>query len=276
MRKRVIRRIKAEDQLLRANGIDHANGMGMTPPATQPVVSAGNSGPNFAAQFNIKVLKNYFTETGGTYTKITPATLNANLQVRLPWFLFGYNDSNSGFRGLINNNPVSTNDWTIGVPFIFGRDAETVGNLTSTVTSDFTRGDLVIPFTSALPGGGTTTLATVVIRCTTVGYGTLLNSLVSDTFAINLIRYIVNDETATNLDQFSNDINLFGISLFGKITSDSYSPNASKTPEQEQRNIIDITIAQNMDKERALAGYINFDVNSFDMSIFVSYFNKFR
>ncbi len=269
-------RPSAESQLMRRNGIDHANGM-MTPPATEPVISSSSgSNKQFRAQFNIKVIKSYFTETGGNYTPIDPSALNVNLQVPLPYFLFGYNDSQSGYKGLINNNPVSTTDWTIGVPFVFGRDGSTVTPaLQTSVTATLQRGDLVIPFTSALPGGGTTTLAIVVVRSNTVGYGTLLNSLVSDTFAINLIRYIVEDETAENLSQFSNDINLFGISLFGKITSDSYSPNASKTPEQEQRNIIDIDIAQNMNKERALAGYINHNVNTFDWSIFVSYFDKF-
>ena len=258
-------------------GVDHANGVGDAGPATPPVVQPVKSNNNFTALFNLKVLKNYFTVNSGTYTQITGATLSANLKTQLPYFVWGHTDFHSGYKALIGQLPLPTSDWEYGAPFIYGKDASTIEiAIDSTVKATLQRGDMVIPFTSALPGTGTTTLALVVIRSSTVGYGTLLNALSSDIFAINKIRYVVASTGATDIAQYNNDILLFSQSLFGKLETDSYPPNSSRSPENQQSDIIDILLNQNIDKARALGGFMNFDVDSFDWNIYVSYFKKFR
>jgi hypothetical protein len=275
----------SEEQMLQAMGsnidafngnVDHANGGApmLTPPTTQPRLGSTAGNPNFAAQFDIQVVKKYFTEAAGVYTAATGGTIAANLRVSLPYVVFGLSDFDGGYARILSEIPVNTNDWVQGDPFIYGKGSTIEIPIDSTVKAQLRRGDMVIPFTSALPGAGTTTLALIIVRSSQVAFGTLLKSLASDYFAINLLRFFVPDSTSVNLAQYQNDILLFTQSLFGKVTSDSISPNSSKVPEQQQANIIDIPLDQVVNKANSLAGYINYDVDSFSWSIFVSYFKK--
>lgn len=265
----------SEDQLLAkmrvSKHIDHANG-------NNPKIFVKDQSTAIRALFTISVIKEYFTVNSGTYTAIAPAALNAGLQVPLPYFMFGHSDYHGGYKGLIGQLPVSTTNWTIGEPFIYGKDASTIEiAIDSTVKAKLVRGDMVIPFTSALPGTGTTTLALVIVRSSTVSYGTLLNALSSDIFAINKIRYTVPSTGATDLAQYDNDILLFTQSLFGKLESDNYPPTAARSPENQQANILDIMFeGEVINKARALGGYINYNVLNFVWNISVGYFDKFQ
>lgn len=224
--------------------------------------------PSFSAQFDITTYLKYYTLTGGAYTEIAASALSANLKTQLPMFLFMYNDYRAGFSKLRQSFPVAS-DWSYSIPFIHGRDEITSLALDSAVTSDLQNGDLVIPFTSALPGAGTTTLACVIVRCTQVAVGTLLESLASDRFVLNQIRYVVPDETSTSLAQYAQNIGIFKQSLFGKFDSDYLSPNSHKVPAQQQKNLIDIPLKIGIDKQRGLATYINYDVTYISWSMFV-------
>jgi hypothetical protein len=242
--------------------------------ADAPVVtaqpSAGKLGkfkgnPTFSAQFDITVLLKYFTLTGGAYTAILPAALNAALKNQLPFYLFGNSDFQSGFANLRKAFPLST--WVHGRPQAWGKDSFTEYGFDATVTGTLQLGDLVIPFTSALPGAGTTTLALVIVRCTQVPYATLLNALSSDRFVLNRIRYVIPDTTLTA--QYSNNIGIYKQSLFGKLDSDFVSPNSFKLPEQQQTGIIDIPLKKGITKEIAFATYVNYDCTTFTWSVFV-------
>lgn len=223
--------------------------------------------PAFSAQFDVTAYVKFYTLTGGAYTGIAASALNAALQNSLPMFLFGFNDYLSGFYNLKKLYPVNSN-WTYGRPGIYGKDFLD-GSFDSTVLADLVQGDLVLPFTSALPGAGTTTLGLVIIRCPQVAYGTLLQSLASDRFVMNMIRYVVPDETAASLAQYANNIGIHKLSLFGKNNNDFTSPNSFKKPEQQQKNLIDIPLKDGIDKMKSLATYINYDVASITWSTFV-------
>ena len=224
--------------------------------------------PLFTAQYDLSFFTRYFTLTGGAYTELTdPATeLNASLRNNLPFFVFGTNDFAAGFAFLQSQYPINSN-WTYGVPFIWTGQATELA-LDAVVFNSLQKGDLVIPFTSPLPGAGTTTLGLNIVRCNNVAYGTLLDSANSDRYILNGIRYVIDD--TSQLAQFQNQIGLFDLSLFGKFDSDRVSPNSFKKPEQFQNGIIDIPIEYGIDKHKAMAFYNLFSNANQSWSIFVT------
>jgi hypothetical protein len=230
---------------------------------TSVMASKGN--PAFSAQFDTQIFLKYYTLTGGTYTNIAAASLNAALKNKLPVFLFGHADFASGFSKMQQSYPLV--NWTYGIPGIVGRSYFTPLAFDATVNADLQNGDLVFPFTSALPGTGTTTLALVIVRCTQVAYGSLLESISSDRFVMNMIRYVLPDTTQTA--QYSQQLGVYYQSLFGKFDSDTLSPNSYKKPEQLQNGIIDIPLKRGIAKQDALATYINYTCVEIDLSFFV-------
>jgi hypothetical protein len=238
---------------------------------TQLIKAKGN--PAFSAQFDISMFLQYYTvvTATGIYTQIAAAGLNAALKNRLPAYVFGQSDFSVGYASLRRSFPLTA--WVHGQPFIFGHGFFTDGApLDAFVTANLALGDLVIPFTSILPGAGTTTVALVVIRCTQVPYGTLLEALSSDRFVMNMIRYVIPD--LTTVAQYSNNIGIFKETLFGKIDSDYVSPNSFKKPEQLQTGIIDIPLKKGIDKSIALATYVNYLCIELSWSIFVNAVRK--
>ena len=256
-----------------ADAFDHADAA--PPNGAQKVVPVNiGSNPQNTATFNLKFLTYYFTLTGGTYTKIAAAAVNAGLQSALPFFIFGSNDFFSGFKKIKGQFPINSN-WSYGTPGVWGRDLFTNLALDATVTGYLQTGDLVIPFTSALPGAGTTTLALNIVRCPEIGYGTLVGELLSDRFIVSGIRYVLDD--TTKIDQYSNQIQFHNLSIFGKFENDQLTPNDFKVPEQYQNGIVDIKIGGQwgkIDKHKGWGFFNNYDNISQGWTVFVSSVDK--
>jgi hypothetical protein len=280
-----------EIQLARAleNGVDAYDSYFDNSADSRPIVSnrvkssqvslapmKGN--PQFSAQYDIKASIYYFSYAAGVFTPVLPANVPAGLQGNLPVYLFGWNDFKAGFPKLKSQYPIV--NWVQGRAFLYGYDnymdailtgigtgAQTFVQLDTNVTPSLSLGDLVIPFTAT--SGGTTYFASVVIHCAQVAYATLFESLVSDTFVMNMIRYIVPDTTQNSINQFINQIGLYSLSLYGKFNSDFVSPNSFKKPEQYQPNIIDIPIKKGVDKAISFGTYLNCLCTSFTWSTFV-------
>ncbi len=242
----------------------------MSNPGGTAVAPLTGGTPPFQAQFDTQVFLQYYTLTGGAYTKIAPAALDASLQNKLPVFLFGHADFAAGYAKMMQNYPIS--GWVYGFPGVYGKDYFTPYAFTATVTANLINGDVVLPFTSPAPGGGTTTLALVVIRCTQVAYASLLESISSDRFSMNMLRYVLPD--LTQLAQYAQQIGVYYQSLFGKFDSDSLSPISFKNPMQQQNGIIDIGLAKGFGKEDILATYIIYTNVETDLSFFVNAVNK--
>jgi hypothetical protein len=230
-------------------------------------LAAVKGNPQFSAQFDLTVMLRYFTvvTATGVYTQIAEAALNATLRNQLPVYFFGNSDFASGFANIRRSFPL--NGWTHGRPGIFGKDDFSEFAFDATVTAVLANGDLVIPFTSPLPGAGTTTVALAIVRSPLVPYGTLLDALNSDRFVINMIRY--NIPNVTLIAQYNNNIGLFKLSLFGKNDADYISPNSYKKPEQFQNGFIDIPLKYGIDKQKALGMYVNTACVDLTWSIFV-------
>lgn len=248
----------------------------VNPAATQLAATRGN--PGFAAQFDVEFLLKYFTvvTATGVATVQTPAQIvaaEASLATKLSAFLYGNSDYASGFKRLQQAFPLN-GGWIYGTPGIFGKDLFRVNGFffDATIEGLLQRGDLVMPF--YFVDGANTLLGLSIIRCSQVGYGTLLDSLNSDRFIMNMIRYIMSDTSAVGLAQYNNNIFIMKQSLFGKFDSDFVSPQSFKMPEQFQPGIIDVPIKKGIDKQVALGTYINYNVENTQWSLFVEYVEK--
>ena len=252
---------------------NHAD-VGVPMPAS-PVPAAAKGNPYFAATFNLTLRVRYFTLNGGTYTPVAdPANINAGLQSDLPFFIFGNNDFASGFKKLRQEFPVNSN-WNYARPGIWGKDDFSELAFDANVEAVLEQGDLVQPFTSPLPGTGTTTLALMIVRCPEVGYGTLLDELSSDRFEINMVRYVVSDTNLLN--QFSRQIQFNNLSIFGKFENDKLTPNDFKSPEQFQLGIIDIPIAGKwgrIDKHKSWGLYNMYNLTESSWTVFCNAVDK--
>lgn len=224
--------------------------------------------PVFSAQFDVNVYLKFFTLTSSTYTLIAASSLNAGLKNTLPAYLFSWNDYKTGYSYLSGKVSPGSN-WTLGKAGIYGRDLFTDLAFDAAVTGQLLKGDLIVPFTSALPGTGTTTLGLVIMRSPNVAMGTLLESLGKKSFEVVLTKYTVPDETSASLLQFNNSLLYSFQSFLGKDGGDKISPQSFNNPADNQKNVKDITYKYTIDDERGLALSLNYDVGSVSFSFFV-------
>lgn len=235
--------------------------------------SPGNA--PFEAQFDINVLAKYFTENGSdVYTSIAASALNSTLKTQLAVFMFGQSDYAAGYKKSMEQFPLSV--WTYGKPFTYGRDVAecAFGPLDATVTAQLQKGDIVIPATAS--PGGTNTLGLIIVRCPQAAMAKLVDSLSSDRFWLNKIRYILTDTSAAGLTQYDNEVKVQMQSLFGLFKENSVSPTAFKIPEQFQAGIVDLPIDQGVDKNIVVGTYINYDSVTQKFSFFVKQFDRVK
>jgi len=259
------------------SGVDHADApVSVNPQATKLGRATGN--PSFAAQFDVSFVLRWFTVAAGVYTATTQAVVAAAVpaiaQAKLPGFVFGNSDFAGGFAKLRAQFPL-TGGLLYDNPFVFGegQGGTIFGNLDANARAALQVGDLVQPVYIT---SGSNYVIFVIVRCTQVAYGTLLDALNSDMFLMNMLRYIMPDSTAASLNQYQNNISILKQSLFGKFDSDFVSPNSFKMPEQQQANIIDIPLKKGVDKQVALAVMLNPDIpnGTAQWSIFVQSVDK--
>lgn len=263
---------KQQNELLAAleAKVDHADTL-------QVNQVAGN--PPFTAQFDVQYLLKYFTAsaaTGATYTAVAASAIAAALKTQLAGFMFGQSDYSSGFKKSIQQFPV-TGGWTYGQPFTYGKDIATCafGNFDSTVTALLQVGDICIPFT-ATTAGPVYTVGLVILRCPQVGYAKLVDSLSSDRFWINNVRYTLTDTSSAGLLQYDNSLKVQKQSLFGLFNENEVAPTAYKQPQQFQAGIVDIPIDQGVDKNVTIGTYINYDSVNGKLSFFVRSFDRLQ
>ncbi|MCK9479759.1 MAG: hypothetical protein M0R40_09740 [Firmicutes bacterium] len=263
---------------LRGN-VNHAEGNGGNAaivtngsPAGNFRLGPGAYQPPFKAQIQMTHRKLYFTENAGVYTPVAAGAIDATLQTSLPVFFFLNSDFAAGYPTLQSNFPVSI--WQYGDPVVVGRDQgrDAFGDWDANVTAQLRKGDIVVPFTAS--PGGTNTLALVIVRSADVPYASLLDSTNSNLFKVNMIRYTLADATTAQLQQFENPINIANQTMFGKFSKDTVNPDSYVNPEQNQPQIADILVVAEINKEKGIATYVNFDVVNFRWNLFIE--NVFR
>jgi hypothetical protein len=234
----------------------------------------GRNQPVFSAQFDLSLIPVFYNVTvaDGTHAVITPANLLAAAKVQIPSIFFGNSDYATGFAFAKQKLPL--NVWTYSRVYVYGsNDPAVIGDggavtypFPAEVKNQLQNGDMVIELYYD-SGGVTDNKAVIIHRCQQVAYGTLLDSVNSDRFVLNKLRYTIPD--TTKIAQYGNQIRLLRQSLFGRNVEDFVSPQAQKSPEQFQNGVIDIDLKKGIDKETLMATYVNYDVGQFDWSIFV-------
>lgn len=244
------------------------------------VVAAGPGNPAFSDQFTIQVITKYFTVAGAVWTNIAAAALAASLKTFVSAFIFGYSDGQSGYAKARQLMPVggTATTWNYDTMFTYGVTPAqaTVNNVITlcdaTAKAFLQLGDVVFPFYSST-AGPVYSVALVIVRLSNGFYANLLNSLGSDTFQTNLIRYQMD---STLVAQFSNPINLINQSLFGATKNDTIDATAYKQPQQYQAGIVDMGIGQTIYKSVGWATYVNYDCVLFTLSVFVKRTDRLR
>lgn len=267
--------------------VNHANGEVIVEEVTNiPVVTdrrlgtaaQGPYNPPTKATFQMRVLTYYFTESSDVYTERTAAYMLANaptLATSLPIFMFCNLDYNAGYPTFQGQFPI--NIWAYNPIIEYGKNTSPgtvpLGPWDATVTAKLRAGDLVFPYTATL-AGPINYMCIKVVRVTNVPYATLIQSTSSNLFGINMIRYVMADDTAAQLAQAANPIMPGDLTMFGMFTKDTVDPEVFKNPEQQQKNIIDIYYDFRVSKQKGLGTYVQYDVVDFRLNFFVAYAEK--
>jgi len=221
--------------------------------------------PVFTAQFNFNFLVYYQNIT--VPALVLPAALPAGGQTNNPIIVLGNSDFAGGYAKGITYVPDAV--WTLTLVGIYGRDLLPAD--VGLVAPFCLRGDMVI--TSRVTIAAVVYERVTIIRCPQVAYGTLLDALNSDTFMINMIRYVVNP---LQIAQFQNQLIPYTQSLFGKAQDDKIDPGTYITNMTFNQNISDIPLELAIDKSKGICFYAGFDVVNFGWTITVAYSKKIR
>lgn len=198
---------------------------------------------------------------------ITPTTVPAVLRAPNPVLLFGLTDYYGGYQESFLSSPLS-NIWDIfGIAGVWG--VNLIGIVPTAFQGLCERGDFIFMYHNHqwLPIPGNPNIYMMIrIRCTSVTYGTFLNSFVSDLITIDTIRMIV---PIANIDQFINPLKFGYQNLFGKTFTDTIDPRMYITNKDFQQQIADIPLELPIDKAVMLNFMLNWNCQSVTMILFV-------
>lgn len=214
--------------------------------------------PMFKAQFDLNA-KIVYTKGG---VVIVAADLDATLKQSLPIFVFGNSDFAGGFAKGYQLLP-SPSAWGENQIGVYGRGF-TVGAAVGAALN-VKKGDLIFLFEKTI--GADVYAAYISLTCEQVAYATLLDSISSDLFKLNNIRYSVPNGSES---QFGNNLSIIKQSLFGKVANDFVSPQAFQNSMDFQKNIIDVPLNIGVDKNLVIGTYIDYNVPSFRWTCFVA------
>ncbi len=245
--------------------------------------------PQFKAEISLNIIVKYYSQAVvGTPVEVAATGIPAGQKTKLPLYLFGYNDYNGGYKAA--KNTVQATGWNLTdskmylhganaadptinpLPHAAGSVPYALGSVYNNVVEN---GDfvLVIPMNGFVAGAAATTvIAEIIVKCPNVSYGSLLSSLASDTFLINMIRYTVDP---TLLTQLQNQISIVSQSIFGKTSKDTLDPNTYITGGTYNKNIADIPLALVVNKFVGLCVPINYDSVSISWTVTIQKIDKF-
>lgn len=204
-----------------------------------------------AGNFNVTITKKYFTLTGGTYTAITDAALNATLQTALPTYLFCTSDSlGSGYKKLSDTFPVSNASWSFTEAGIYGvHTFESFDSTDTAVVANLQKGDYVQVFTSSLPGAGTTTMGLIIQRCAEIAFGSLHQNIQGGAkLGVISIRETMSNDSAVYSAQNQQTMYFFQQSILGKTSYDGLPVQSAISGFQYNQNIVDISVGRTLNR----------------------------
>lgn len=256
----------AERQLLQQiNGSNNMESIAGSSYSSGIQASLGNvrGNPQFKAQFDLTVRKIYqgsyrkVGDVADTYVLPNGSNMPNGEDKTLAVYIFG----NSDFAGSYAKSRQLLNEGCQLISVSVSQNSGISGKV----------GDLVFEY-DILPNNRAAYISyditvKLIISCEQVAYGTLLDSISSDRFNINTIRYSV---PTGQEKQFGENISLIRQSLFGKVANDFVSPQSFQNSMDYQKNIVDIPLSVGVDKNLVLATYMPVGVTSFRWTVFVS------
>lgn len=178
---------------------------------------------------------------------ITITRATANIAAALPLPIFGVLDRESNYAEIINQDlPVGT-------------------VLTSIATSSTGKG-LTFTYTSGA------NVDTIDVECAQVPYVNILRA--SQTSLLKMQQNKMQISDVTKQTQFSQKVGIVVNTIFGKNTSDSYTPNQFKSDLQNQNDIRTITAVTDIDPETSMT-FLVIPEAAFSIT-WTSYIQKFE
>ena len=259
-------------QLSELDNLDDSLELSKAPISRSAGIDASVAGiignPIFKSQVDFTFTQNNYNITDDAV--VLPTNLPAGLKVAAPFIVFGNSDFRGAFKRSFQLNPV-LNPWAVEAFGIFGVDlfkADTY--VAKAYASGWLKdGDFVIVYKAI--DNAKTYVRFIVLSCPQVAYGTLLDSISSDRFVINMVRYVVSE---TQTKQLKNGIQLVRQSLFGKTSNDTLSPQTYVTGQTYNKNIADIPLQVGVDKNLVLTSYLDFDVQEINWIVTVASVQK--
>ncbi len=178
---------------------------------------------------------------------ITISRASANINASLPLPIFGCLDKESNYTEIINQD----------LP---------AGTVLTSITTSPTGKGLRFTYTSGL------NVDTIDVECAQVPYVNILRA--SQTSLLKMQQNKLQISDVTKQTQFSQKVGIVVNTIFGKNTSDSYTPNQFKSDLQNQNDIRTITTVTDIDSETSMV-FLVIPEASFSLT-FTSYIQKFE
>lgn len=196
---------------------------------------------------NVTVVDSFRAPVSAAIFDITITRATANINASLPLPIFGVLDRESNYTEIIN------------------QDLPSGTVLTSITTSGSGKG-LTFTYTSGL------NVDTIDVECAQVPYVNILRA--SQTSLLKMQQNKLQISDVTKQTQFSQKVGIVVNTIFGKNTSDSYTPNQFKSDLQNQNDIRTITTITDIDSETSMV-FLVIPEASFSLT-FTSYIQKFE
>jgi hypothetical protein len=211
--------------------------------------------------------------------------LPANLQTKIPVWLFGLTDYYGNYSDIASlvppllsdrmNSPTQDRWQRYDIPLLSTNAAIYGFGFYDQALMFWMRqgrlelGDMFLIFMSL----GADWSCMVKIHCNNMAYGTFLNSYISDRITINRMKIIIPTETLggfQTIDQFKNPLILARQSLFGTIITDNLDPRLFITSHDMQQHICDIPLKVSLDKNFLMGFLLEIPVTQMQINLYVS------
>lgn len=220
------------------------------------VLKSIKGNPFFKSQFNI-IIESQLKKNS---VKIHHSALPINFRRSFPFFLFGVTDFFGGFGTFVKK--LSNYDLPFGGNFINKWICTQIQNIQSGLVFNFIIND-----------GVDTYEYIITINSPQIPYGNLMGYINSDKLYLNMIRYVVNNNS---INQLKNQLLFLTQSLFGKEQNDFIDPQTFVTGETFNTNIADIPVQFGIDKNLSIFSEINYDCEYIDLVLTVYQTEKIK
>jgi len=205
-----------------------------------------------------------------TNSVILPAAVPAAFQQPVPVWYFGLTDMYSSYPNAHNIEPGITEGqhWALAVQGFWQYNLFAGVPAPVFIQLQLRPGEYIIRYVTNVPPGllNPNIDCYIRIRCDSIGYSTLVHSLMSNIMFLDILRINVN---AASILQFIHPLKIGHLSVFGKLTVDSIDPRMYILNTSPQQNISDIPLKIPIEKSIIFTTQIDFSCQYIKFILFV-------